>query len=431
MPIREPSRAFAAIVVLIGVGAVAPDAARGAERALSLDQAIALSLSAPAVLAAREAVNQARAEQTTASLLPNPGLGVELSMLPLSRPYSVEEPGGPPELAAELRYQVDGLLFGKRSAAMASARAGVRTAEAEFQDTLRQRTAQTSTTFHDVLEAQALLQAASQARSDLEQTEAAIGKAVANGGRPQVELSRVRLELQAAKREERGARAALGSAQASLQALLGLVEPVRLVGTLDGPLLVKPLGLDSAFEVAAENRPDLAALRHKLSKAHEDRVAEGRKAWPETVVGLGVSHQFQHAVGAPDVTAYGVSLEMGLPLFDRNQGERAKAAATARQADHELTDALSRIRAEVEQAAQALDAAREDAAEMTRTDLDLASQVRDSFRKAYESGGRPLLEMLDAQRSYHETYRAYVSTRAEYWRAVARYEAALGKKVSP
>jgi cobalt-zinc-cadmium efflux system outer membrane protein len=131
-----------------------------------------------------------------------------------------------------------------------------------------------------------------------------------------------------------------------------------------------------------------------------------------------VAHQFQRAIGAPDVTAYGFSLEIALPLFDRNQGGRAKAAAAAVQASHELQAALAELRAEVEQAVASLATALENATQMTRTDLDLASQVRDSFSRAYAAGGRPLIELLDAQRSYRETYRAYVSTRAEYWRVI-------------
>jgi cobalt-zinc-cadmium efflux system outer membrane protein len=57
--------------------------------------------------------------------------------------------------------------------------------------------------------------------------------------------------------------------------------------------------------------------------------------------------------------------------------------------------------------------------------------VRDSINKAYEAGGRPLIDVLDAQRNYRETYRLFIESRANLGRAEARYHALLGRKVTP
>jgi outer membrane protein, heavy metal efflux system len=422
-------------LALLGVLAVMfwPEAARG-ERGLTLDQAIRRCLSNPKLLAGREVVNQARADARTASVLPNPSLTVEGSLLPLSRRYTVEEPGGPTELSAGIRYPIDRLLFGKRAAAVASATTGVSMAEAELGELARRRAAETAQTFYNALEAEALLGVAKQAVGHLEQFEAATRKAVASGGRPQVELSRVRLELQSARREERQAKAAVVATKATLLALLGgegSASALALAGTLDGPLTAKPLSVEAAYALAATNRPDILALRKKALKAQRDVVVERRNALPETALGFGVAHQFQRSIGAPDVTTWGASLEVALPLFDRNQGNRAKAASVAAQTAFELQAALIELRAEVEQVVQSLSTALENARAVAQTDLGLASQVRDSFRKAYEVGGRSLLEMLDAQRNYRETYRAFITSRADYWRFLCRYNSSLGKKVAP
>jgi cobalt-zinc-cadmium efflux system outer membrane protein len=206
---------------------------------LTLEQALELSLAHPAVLAAREGVAQARAEVETASAIPNPSLGVEVGMLPLSRQYTVEEPGGPPELAAGISYPLDWLLFGKRSAAIANAQYGVGISENEYADVVRQRIAETKTAFYEVLEAESLLEAAAQAVADLGRVEAAIRKATSSGGRPQVDLQRVLLEVQSARREERLARSALASARADLQVLVGKTGPasaLEISGSLDAPL---------------------------------------------------------------------------------------------------------------------------------------------------------------------------------------------------
>lgn len=435
MPRGQPYRPPVLVLLLVVGGALLPAGiARGETPGLSLDRAIRMSLASARVLAARQVINQARGDVETASLPPNPSLNLEGGLLPLSRSYTVEEPGGPPEISGGISYAVDWLLFGKRSAAMASAALAVKIAEAQYVDLLRRRINETTEAFYGVLEAEALVEIARQTSSDLERGEAAIRKAVASGGRPQVELNRVRLELQSARRELRTAQAALVVARTTLQALLGddgATACSRLSGTLDHHAATRPFSVEESFAVARDNRPDLLALRYQEAKARRDEIVERRNAWPETSLGFAVVHQFQEAIGAPDVTAWGVSLEVALPIFNRNQGNRAKATSIAVEAGHGLRAALIELHAEIERVVRSLDTALENVEEMTRTDLELASQVRDSFTRAYEAGGRPLLEMLDAQRSYRETYRAFVTSRADYWRALSRYQAALGKKVIP
>jgi cobalt-zinc-cadmium efflux system outer membrane protein len=435
MPRDRRSRFLAAVLLAaIATTLFPPDIAFGDEPGVNLDQAIRLSLTNPKTLAGREAVSQARADARTASLFPNPSLSVEAGLLPLSRPYTVEEPGGPAELAGGITYPIDWLFFGKRAAGMASAGAAVEIAEAEYADLIRKQVEETTQAFFGVLEAEALLKVAGRTVASLEQVESALREAVASGGRPQVELSRARLELQSARREERSARSAAVAAKATLRALLGESEGTRdlvVVGSLDGALPARPLAIDEAFAVAAGSRPDILALRRRQAKAQRDEIVESRNAWPETALTFGVTHQFQRSIGALDVTAWGAALEVALPLFNRNQGNREKAASAVIQSAHELRAALVELRAEIEQAGQALGTALENAMDAAQTDLDLASRVRDSLQKAYEAGGRSFIEFLDAERSFRETYKAYITTRADYWRSLSRYEAALGKKVTP
>jgi len=146
---------------------------------------------------------------------------------------------------------------------------------------------------------------------------------------------------------------------------------------------------------------------------------------------VGIARQFQRSIGASDVTAWGATLDMALPVFDRKQGPRSRAASVTRQAELDLAAALAELHAEVDEAVQTLALALTNANEIARTDLELATKVRDSVQTSYNAGGRTLLEMLDALRGYREISRAYVSSRAGYWRALARYHAVLGTGVVP
>src|SRR5262249_47008328 len=154
------------------------------------DEAINATLLAnPKIRAGLESINQATADLVTSSLPPNPELNVSQTLLPLTRPFTVDRQGGPPQFHARLRYRMDWFLFGKRAAAMASARLGVRVSEADYADLVRQRVTDAAVAFFDVLEARALLDLARQDQEDLKRVEASTSKAVEAGGRSVVELN--------------------------------------------------------------------------------------------------------------------------------------------------------------------------------------------------------------------------------------------------
>lgn len=408
--------------------------AEAAAPALTLDQAIHRCLCHdPKIRAGMEVVNQSRADTLTASLAPNPSLNVSGNLMPLGRPYTVEEPGGPPELDVGMAYSVDWFLFGKRAAAIASASMGICVSESEYADLVRQRVTETALAFYDVLEAKALRQLARQDQENLERVEVVTRKAVDNGGRPQVELSRVRLELVGLRRSTRDADTAVVSALARLRALLGPDDgcpEFDVAGTLDTPATARPATAEESYAMAVENRPDIAALRRKVGRARADVVVERRNALPEVTPEFTLAHQYQEAIGSPDISAWGVGLEVTVPLFNRNQGNRSKAVSAVCQNNYELQTGLLDLRAEIVETVATLETARQNAASVAQEELTLAGGVRDAINKAYEAGGRPLIDVLDAQRNFRETYRIYISSRAEYWRAVYRYNSAIGKQVA-
>ena len=120
---------------------------------------------------------------------------------------------------------------------------------------------------------------------------------------------------------------------------------------------------------------------------------------------------------------------MSLPVFNRNQGGRARAASQVAQYQFEYRAALADLRAEVETADRQLRAARANAEAISGDQLRLAREVLTSVTEAYRAGTRSLLDLLDAQRNFRETYRAYITARAAYWRAVYRFGAAIGQQI--
>jgi len=256
---------------------------------------------------------------------------------------------------------------------------------------------------------------------------------VDSGGQPRVELSRVRLDLLARRRELRDAESAVVTSKAKLRALIGGADAdpgFDVAGSLDGPLTAEPLPVEEAYAMAEQNRPDLSALRGKVAQAQAGTLVERRNALPEIASDFGIAHQFQRPIGTSDATMWGTGLTMTLPLFNRNQGNRARAASAVAQSNYELQTALIELRAEIEDVVQTLRTARQNAASVAQEELRLAAQVRDAIGKAYEAGDRPLIDVLDAQRNFRETYQIYITSRAAYWRSLYRFNSAIGRQVA-
>lgn len=402
---------------------------------MSLDGVIATVLTSdPRLRVGNEEIKLAVADAITASLKPNPTLGLDGQLLPLTRPFTVQEQGGPPQFDAIVSYPIDWFLFGKRKAAMASTAVGIRQTESEYYNLIRNRVRDASLYYFDVLELKALRDVAQQDVDNLTNVETVIRRAVVNGGRPEVDANRVRLDLLKSQQALRDAETQLANAKARLRAYLGRTDndpSFDVGGSLDLPASPPSVTFEEAHAIAEQNRPDLAALQAKVARAEANAAWEHKKAYPDLIVKAGYSRQFQGSIGFRDADAYLVGVDVALPFFDRNQGNRAKAASLVVQSRYEVAANQVEISAEIEQALNDYRNAQQSAQAVATDQLKLADQVRTAMNKANEAGGRPLLDVLDAQRNYRETYRLYVNTRANYWRSATRLNAALGKKMIP
>gem|GEM_PF-796916 len=404
---------------------------------LTLDQTINVVLLAdPELRVGFEAINQANAEALTAFLAPNPTISVNQSLLPLVRPFTEDRQGGPPQLDVGVEYPIDWFVFGKRAAALQAATLNTQISEAEYADLVRRRVLDATILYYDVLEAEALRDLARQDVRNFQTVETITRRAVQAGGRPRVELDRVRLERLRSEQTLREAQRQLVASLAALGERLGATQdtpPLQLAGTLDTiePILTPP-SVREGFELAFRMRPDLEAARLKITQADAELLAETRNALPELVTRFGYTRQFQRrAIGFPDADSWGIGLDFTLPLFNRNQGQRARAASVVVQSQAELRAALVGLYAELVEADQALRTAAENVRAVAQDQLELATRVRDTLTQAYQEGGRPLLDVVDAQRDFRETTRLFIESRADYARALARYNATLGTRLSP
>lgn len=244
-----------------------------------------------------------------------------------------------------------------------------------------------------------------------------IAAATLEGYQRLVEVSRVRLEgrqISAAEfariAVERG-RAAVAledqriettESRALVARLLGISGLLVPVDTLT-PMLPPTLTADSLVTLALMQRADVRVARQNIEVALADQRLQEAMARPDLSLAFEYSMQQR-------IPLYGATVNMPLPRYNRNQGEREKAAVRLAQArdeleriEREVRGDLRRVLAVVESRLAAL--SRFGDGEDGMLQRSLAARTAAEF--AYRNGATSLVELLDAERSYDEVRRAH------------------------
>ncbi|MFA6072099.1 MAG: TolC family protein [Janthinobacterium sp.] len=399
----------------------------------NLNQAVQTALKAdPVILAAFEGINQAEADLITAGLIPNPDFFAGGSLMPLDKRFTVDRQGGPPQVDVGLAMPIDWFLFGKRTAAIVSGRLGVDVASADFSNTIRLRIAETIAAFYTVLEAQSMLELAQENQDNLTKMEQIILNRVSLGGVGTIEADRIRLSIFSSHREVHAQELELTAALNQFRSLLGIADDIRVTvkGTLEVASPAKPLSIDAAFKSAEENRPDLVSMQRQLDKAGADIALQESKAYPQVTPKVGLTRQFQQqAIGFPDANSWVAGVDIIVPIFDRNQGNIAKAKSVLTQSQFNLQAQFVTLRSEIDQAVNTYASAYQFLVNDDPGQLEAAKNVRDKIDQAYTLGGKTLIEVLDAQRTYLETYRMHITGRSNYWHSLYQLNAVIGKEI--
>jgi len=400
--------------------------------AWTFDQVISTMLTSdPRLRIGREDIRQAQAEYVTSSLLPNPEFTTEGGTLPFNRSRAKEEGyAEPPELNLQIEFPIDWFLFAKRKAAMNSTRWEVSQSQAEYADLIRERVMETATLFYDVLEAKALFDVARQDVEILSHLEQIAKSGVAAGGIPAVEWKRITLDLLQCRQTLLEAEKTLDILKAQLRAQFGCTDydpTFDIAGDLNAPTVMNPMPLEEAFAMAQQNRPDVRAMRMQVSKSRADIHLENRNAYPEVKPHAGFTrYQRPWDEEHPNYNSWGVGVTVTVPLFDRNQGNRAKARSALAQSNHQLQAGIVDLRAEIVEADRNFRTAHQLTHTIATEEVHLSKEVRDIMIEGFRAGGRPLIDVLDAERSYRETMRLFLTSRADYWRALYIYNSVVG-----
>jgi len=407
---------------------LAPTSALADEK-ITLEQALAEALEKNlSLLAERVNISIAEARLITARLRPNPVLsagGDHLDLLGTG--FNEINNAGPEEFNLRTDFTIE--RGGKRSSRIAVAQHALGVAELEFLNAVRGLRLEVQSAFVEALLARHRVELARQNLEALNRIVEVNQVRWRAGDVAEVELIRSRVAALQQANALRRAELDLRTVLIRLQTLMGRARPAPdfdVLGELRRETRVAPL--EEWLKIALENRPDLLALRRAVQRSAAELQLELARAKPDLTLGSEYRRQ-QGLAGTGNMLGFFVQIP--LPVFDRNQGEIARAREELRQAELRVRALEASIRAEVESAYRQWQSSRESLEQIETAMLAQAREVRDITEYAYRRSEASLLEFLDAQRAFNETMQAYYEARAEYARSLYLLESSAGAGGKP
>jgi len=406
-------------------------AAQAVFRSLTIEEAVDEAVQRNlALLAERANLSIAEASLITARLRPNPVLsGGGNSLDWLGTGFNEVNGAGPPEYA--VRVDVPFERAHKRELRTEVANDAKRIAEAQFAEAVRKVKLDVTLAGIDVLEAKAKLQLAQDNLQALDHLLQLNERRLTSGAIAPLEVSRSRVATLQYRGNVRTAQLALTQARLKLLPLLGRKpeeEPIDIDDRLGLPPAPASPDLTALQTTARSTRPDLVAAQREQARTQADlrlQIAQGKIDYT-----LGAEYRRQQGVNGTG-NMLGLFFSAPLPVFNRNQGEIARAEAESDKATRSVNALETGLASEVSSAYEAFDASRQLLIEIERDLLTPTNEARAGTTYMYQAGATSLLDVLDAQRAYNDTMDTYYSAQAAYRRAQATLMLVVGKDIAP
>ena len=393
---------------------------------ISLDDAIQMALRHNHnLLAARTTIQQSEAEETTANLRPNPVILGDAQFLPIFSPseFSADYIDNTAQFDLGVSYLFE--RGKKRQHRLQAAKDQTAVTRSQVDDNERSLTFSVASQFINVELAESTLELATQDLKSFQNT-VDIGEARYKAGDiGEGDLLKIKLQMLQFQTDVSAARLAQVQGLSDLRQLLGY-ESITPDYDVAGAFDYQPVkgNLEDFQARALQTRPDLRAAEQGVTAANSQ-------------------HELQKAIGKRDVTAQAsyshvsysnsISLfgQIQLPVFDRNQGEIARAGFAITQAQEQEKFANGQVLTDVRDAFENLRTNDQIVSLYRSGYLDEARQSRDISEYAYRHGAASLLDFLDAERSYRSTQLAYRQALASYLLALEQLRQAVGTRSLP
>ena len=410
----EPSPAPASIAA----GSLVPPVVR-----LNLSEAMALFLKQNLdLLIAKYGIDSSKGQQITARLFPNPVAQIG-NVASFTQGNTLAKTGA-------LTVQVQQLfeLAGKRGYRIESAGFGVQSAEADFEDAVRQLGFTIKDAYYRVLVAQRRLALAEENRDRFARILDVNTIRFKKGYIAEVDLIRIRLQVvdfqsQVIESIQEGE-----SARADLRQLLRLSPASKLELTTEMDYRRVDPDMGKLRLVALDVRPDIKSRRALVAQREADLKLAKAFRVPDVTIGAGYAVQGSRG---PDNQQMGIlNLGVPLPLFNRNQGGIVQAEVGVQSAQAELDRTVNQVENQVDVAYHNLLQSRRLVEAYLAGVLEDARSTFTIVERAYERGGATILDLLDAARTSRTIQQNFIEALFSYQRNLFQLESSVGQEIT-
>ncbi len=383
----------------------------------------------PTLLAGKIGIDESKADEITAYLRPNPDLTAGIDQInPFStqptpsggadayRPFVFAFPSGAISYLHERQH--------KRELRRESAQKATAIAESQLDDQQRTLLFNLRSAFVQALQQKAVLALTRDSLVYYDRLLTVSRDRFKAGDIAKVDL--VRLELQRVQFESdvQTALVNLRTAKIQLLALLNERTPLEqfdINGPFDFTEHISPL--EEFRKLALDTRPDLKAAIESIDKAKTDHRLAIANGSTDPTFGMDFAHN-------PPIPVYlGVSVNIPLRIFDRNQGEKLKTQLDIAH-NERLRDAnVAQVFSDVDTAYATLESNLTLLEPYKTNYLQQAVEVRDTVSFAYQHGGASLLDFLQAQQDYRTIQLTYLNLIGSYLTAASQLNLAVGREV--
>jgi cobalt-zinc-cadmium efflux system outer membrane protein len=390
---------------------------------LSLNEAIALFLRQNFdLIVSSFGIDTAKGQQITAKLFPNPTF-IFNTQASFTQELTAGNSG---QVVTQIQQLFE--MAGKRGYRIESAAFGTQSAEANFEDAVRQIGFTLKDAYYRVQLAQRRLAIAEENRDRFARILEVNTIRFKKGYIAEVDLIRIRLQIVDFQAQVIQAIQEADQGRADLRVLLGVTPAVELLLTTELDYHRVEPDIDALRMVAVDARPDIRAKRLTQSQRLADLKLAKAYRYPDVTIGAGYAIQGAKGPDLPQMPQF--NFNVPLPIFNRNQGGIAQSEVAAQVADADLKKTLIQVESEVDVAYRNLIQSRRLVEAYRAGVLEDARLTLTIVEKAYERGGATILDLLDAARTSRTIQQNYIETLYNYQRNIFQLESAVGREIT-
>lgn len=423
------SCAWAAISMAgLAAGQSTPQASRPPHEAWTWEQVkIQFDMNNPTLQADKLNIDESKAQEITAYLRPNPSFTFSLDGTQIAPDKGVWRPFAGTYETPSISYLHE--RQHKRELRLESAKKATLIAESNHADMQRTMLFNLRSAFVSALQAKAVLQLAKDNLAYYDHVLKISKDRYDAGDIAQIDLDRLELQRVQYESDLQSAEENLEDAKIQLLTLLNSRMPVDdfdVSGPYDFDEHLLPR--DEVCKIALDTRPDLKAAMQSVDKAQTDHKLAVANGSTDPTWSAWFTHNSSNN-NPFGVNTLGVSVNIPLRLFDKNQGEKLRTQLDITRNERLREAAEAGVLSDIDSSYATLESDLTLLRPYKQKYLAQAVRVRDTMFFSYQHGGAALLDYLNAQSEYRMVEVSYVNLVGSYLTAAAQLNQAVGREV--